>query len=582
MRFVRLIAGILVLAIGLPVLLAGAALWTVSQRRGDDGAFGGTLDPIATDGHAVVVPDLAALLGRDAPFLPTARSGLRLVARTGSEPVFIGLGPAAEVAAYLSGTSQARLDRVSVTRGSLPVRIGPAEAPDPATEHPERRGLPERPGLSERPGLPGLPGEQDLWLSSGVGALDLPADDLRGRRLSLVLMRPDGKAGVAADLRAEVRVGWLDPAGWALLATGGLLVLLGIVLLARPVRPREVVFVVAPGQVPALAARLGVAALDEIGDSTDPAPRPARDRDGTVQGHDGAAQEQPDLAVPPPREAAVRKRDGGTTAPTSPAVLRVTPLVRPATLADVLAPSDGGRGRAASRPNPPVRPVWPPLNPPTSSSTGATTPARHAATHGAGRAPAPAPAPTPAPEPPPTPVPAPTPTPPLPVPAPPMPGPSRPAPVPAAGGTDDSTGTPPHIPPHTPPPGSAIIPQPAAPVMPTPVASSVPPPAEPEGGWPIRQIPLRPAIPGSASRGAAVPLPTRAAVSHRQGRGPTYEVPAVERRPAVAVRHPDAPALEPTRPEAVPARSEGLPNRSAPGWPEAAEPITGGRAGTAG
>ncbi|GAB3970827.1 hypothetical protein [Plantactinospora veratri] len=246
MRFVRLIAGILLLTIGLPVLLVGGALWTLSEQRGGGETFAGTLDRIETGGHAVVVPDLAAMLRRDAPFLGAGRTGLRIVARTGTEPAFLGLAPAAEVSTYLASSPYARLDRVSVTRGDLPVRVEPVD--EPAT-----------------PAAPVLPGEQGLWLRSGLGTLDLSADDVRAPRLSLVVMRPDAGAGIVADLRAEVRPGWLDPVAWSSLAVGGLLALFGIALLARPVRPREVVFVVEPGQVPALAARLGVAALNEIG-----------------------------------------------------------------------------------------------------------------------------------------------------------------------------------------------------------------------------------------------------------------------------------------------------------------------------
>jgi hypothetical protein len=51
---------------------------------------------------------------------------------------------------------------------------------------------------------------------------------------------------------------------WALLA-GGALLLVVAVLLLRPVRPREVVFVVEPDQVPVLAGRLGVSSLSGLG-----------------------------------------------------------------------------------------------------------------------------------------------------------------------------------------------------------------------------------------------------------------------------------------------------------------------------
>ncbi|MCI4064607.1 hypothetical protein MRQ36_19305 [Micromonospora sp. R77] len=78
-------------------------------------------------------------------------------------------------------------------------------------------------------------------------------------------MRPDGGADLTLALRAEVRAGWFPGVAWALLAGGVLLVVLGVGLLLRPVRPREVVFVVEPDQVPVLAGRLGVTSLSGLG-----------------------------------------------------------------------------------------------------------------------------------------------------------------------------------------------------------------------------------------------------------------------------------------------------------------------------
>jgi hypothetical protein len=39
MRIVRTVAGLLLLAIGLPLLLAGGALWTAMQHRDPGGAY---------------------------------------------------------------------------------------------------------------------------------------------------------------------------------------------------------------------------------------------------------------------------------------------------------------------------------------------------------------------------------------------------------------------------------------------------------------------------------------------------------------------------------------------------------------
>ena len=54
------------------------------------------------------------------------------------------------------------------------------------------------------------------------------------------------------------------------------LVVLAVVLLLRPVRPREVVFVVEPDQVPVLAGRLGVSSLSGLGQRSEPSTLPDR------------------------------------------------------------------------------------------------------------------------------------------------------------------------------------------------------------------------------------------------------------------------------------------------------------------
>ncbi|WP_018801814.1 hypothetical protein [Salinispora arenicola] len=72
-------------------------------------------------------------------------------------------------------------------------------------------------------------------------------------------------ADLTLDLRAELRADWVAPVTAGLLVGGMLLVSAALALLLRPVRPREVVFVVEPDQVPVLAGRLGVTSLNGLG-----------------------------------------------------------------------------------------------------------------------------------------------------------------------------------------------------------------------------------------------------------------------------------------------------------------------------
>ncbi|WP_405094686.1 hypothetical protein [Micromonospora sp. NBC_01412] len=161
-----------------------------------------------------------------------------------------------------------------------------------------------------------------LLLTIGIPAL------LAGAALGVATRRADPAGGVTArigavDLHAELAAGWLPVAVWALIVLGGLLVV-SAALLLRPVRPREVVFVVEPDQVPVLAGRLGMTSLDALG--ARPAPAPA------------VPAERQLVAVGPPT---------GRPRP----ALGPAPARRPATLADLAPPS-----RSAPL-------AWPPLNP---------------------------------------------------------------------------------------------------------------------------------------------------------------------------------------------------------------------------
>ncbi|MFI6823983.1 hypothetical protein ACIBJE_24035 [Micromonospora sp. NPDC050187] len=254
MRFARALAGMLLLVIGIPALVAGGALWIVAHRADPDGEFRARFEPVTTTGHAVVVTDLPDLLRRDAPFVHAGANRLRLTARTADGPAFLGLAPTAEVDRWLGDAPRATLTRVVVARGALPARVEPAGRAEPADPAPGPLGRP-------------------FWTREGVGVLEWNPAEFGDQPLSLVLMHPDGRAGLALDVRAELRPGWLTPARWALPAGGALLVALALLLLLRPPRPREVVFVVEPDQVPILAQRLGVTSLSALGSSSgDPAP----------------------------------------------------------------------------------------------------------------------------------------------------------------------------------------------------------------------------------------------------------------------------------------------------------------------
>ncbi|MFI2711992.1 hypothetical protein ACH495_17895 [Micromonospora sp. NPDC018662] len=254
MRFVRTIAGMLLLAVGIPALLVGAGLWLTARHADPAGGFTGRLEPVRTPARAVVVTDVDALLRADLPAARTGQVRLRLAAWDADGPVFLGLAPTDQVREWLADVPHSTVRRVAVTRGPLPVRLDPATA-----------------GVATA-----VPAGQPFWVRRGVGSLEWRPAELADRSLSLVVMRADGAAGLDLRMRAELRAGWFPGAAWALLAGGALLVVLAVVLLLRPLRPREVVFVVEPDQVPVLAGRLGIGSLSALGRQPDRASGPDR------------------------------------------------------------------------------------------------------------------------------------------------------------------------------------------------------------------------------------------------------------------------------------------------------------------
>ncbi|RIV36745.1 hypothetical protein D2L64_18530 [Micromonospora radicis] len=290
MRFVWTLAGMLLLAVGTTALLGAAGLGLLNNHADPGGGFTARFETVQTTGHAVVVTDLDGLVRQEVPFARAGQARLRLDARTPDGPAFVGLAPADEVRRWLAGAPHAVVERMALARGPLPVRLAhvtPAEG-----------------GAAT---VPAGPGAQTFWVRAGNGTLDWTSEELAGQRLSLVLMRPDGGADLSLDLHAELRTGWIAPAAWGSLTGGVLLVVVAALLLLRPARPREVVFVVEPDQVPVLAGRLGISSLSGLGA---PPPDPFAERQLVAVGS----------VVPAGARAAI------------------APVPRPETLADLPAP----------------------------------------------------------------------------------------------------------------------------------------------------------------------------------------------------------------------------------------------------
>jgi Domain of unknown function (DUF4389) len=209
-RVVAIVIGSLIVLPGLGMLVGGAALGAAyAFGRDDDGYFGVTLDPLDSPTPAITAEDIDLNADTGGPrwVLDALDVDLRLrVTSTSGGDVFVGIGPARDVDAYLAGVAH---DEVADFDGG-----------EATYRH--------RPGGSDV----APPTDQSFWTASasGPGTQQL-VWSARGGRWAVVVMNSDGTPGVAADVDVGVRSGVIAPLAAVLVGVGALLTAVGVVLI---------------------------------------------------------------------------------------------------------------------------------------------------------------------------------------------------------------------------------------------------------------------------------------------------------------------------------------------------------------
>jgi hypothetical protein len=128
-------------------------------------------------------------------------------------PLFIGIGPADDVAAYLDGVAHDDVSNIELSPFSAEYSTQPGGAP--AEE----------------------PTSQTFWTESvsGTGTQTLTAEVPAGE-WSVVVMNADGSADVGADLSVGATLPIIGWAAFSALVIGGVLLLAGIVLVLLGLR----------------------------------------------------------------------------------------------------------------------------------------------------------------------------------------------------------------------------------------------------------------------------------------------------------------------------------------------------------
>ncbi len=147
----------------------------------------------------------------------------------GERPLFIGLGPATAVNRYLRRASIARVEQTDEGASA----DGSATAPSPQDALQE--GVPVRLVLDPGPrtSVP-PPATRKFWtrtVTNDSGEITLTAADLQGTDLRVVVMRADGKPGIAADASLRFRIPILVTIGWVSLITGLVTIAIGVGLI---------------------------------------------------------------------------------------------------------------------------------------------------------------------------------------------------------------------------------------------------------------------------------------------------------------------------------------------------------------
>ncbi|CAN5546765.1 hypothetical protein BH24ACT15_BH24ACT15_38410 [soil metagenome] len=214
-RIVSLVLGCLFALVSVGLLVAGGALLVADQTLRTDGFVTSDTEPLRSAGYAVVSDpiDLHVGSGPDWAVLESTLGGVRIRATSDTPsggPVFLGIAPASDVTRYLHGVSHATVSDLGDDTSS--------------TEHP---------GAAQ----PDPPAAQNFWATqaSGPGTQSLTWSPSSGR-WNLVAMNTDASRGVAMQADAGAEVPALTWVATALIVLGALLLALGVILIAAPVR----------------------------------------------------------------------------------------------------------------------------------------------------------------------------------------------------------------------------------------------------------------------------------------------------------------------------------------------------------
>ena len=205
-----LVLGTVLGLVGAGMLSGGTALAVATAAQGNDGYFTSQAETFTTDSSAITSPNFD--IGRDFD-VPTgggfdiATLSLQASNVATDQDVFIGIATRADVDAYLADVNHSELREVQTS----PFRVDYLDVPGTQT--------------------PPAPADQTFWTESaaGSGPQEIIWKPAAGD-WSIVVMNADSRPGIAVNLAAGVHTDLLGPISIALVLSGGILFLLGVLL----------------------------------------------------------------------------------------------------------------------------------------------------------------------------------------------------------------------------------------------------------------------------------------------------------------------------------------------------------------
>ncbi|MGD9739276.1 MAG: DUF4389 domain-containing protein [Bauldia sp.] len=217
-KIIALLFGVLLAPVALGLVVGGIALLVAfGTLRNADGFLESDRYPLRSDGYALVSDDvtIAPHPGDWWPSNLVASIALSVTSGSGA-PVFVGVGPSAEVERYLSGVARDEIQRIGDRPADVTYRSFEGAAPA------------------------GAPGAQPFWVRSAEGAdIERLAWDIERGSWTIVVMNADASMGVAVEAAGAVRIPGLVPIGAGILVGGLVLAAIVAALLVFALRRRE-------------------------------------------------------------------------------------------------------------------------------------------------------------------------------------------------------------------------------------------------------------------------------------------------------------------------------------------------------